>query len=70
MGVPGLGANASLVGKLTGIGRQLFEAAILDWRPNGGSVAEQAVLPGTCRRGDGFVHFALESLAGVAGVHT
>lgn len=55
---PGSGANASLVGKLTGIGRQLFEAATFDWRPNGGSVAEQAVLLGTCGRGDGFVHFA------------
>ncbi|MFF4541731.1 hypothetical protein [Streptomyces aureus] len=75
---PDSGANASLVGKLTGIGRQLFEAATFDWRPNGGSVAEQAVLLGTCGRGDGFVHFAhkdgghfaLESLAAAAGINT
>ncbi|MGW5180262.1 hypothetical protein ACWERY_38810 [Streptomyces sp. NPDC004082] len=75
---PDSGANASLVAKLTGIGRQLFEAATFDWRPNGGSVAEQAVLLGTCGRGDGFVHFAhkdgghfaLESLAAAAGVNT
>jgi glycine hydroxymethyltransferase len=75
---PDSGGNASLVGKLTGIGRQLFEAAAFDWRPNGGSVAEQAVLLGTCGRGDGFVHFAhkdgghfaLETLAAAAGVNT
>lgn len=75
---PDSGANASLVAKLTGLGQQLFEAATFDWRPNGGSVAEQGVLLGTCARGDGFVHFAhkdgghfaLESLAGAAGINT
>ncbi|WP_329381570.1 hypothetical protein OG625_17595 [Streptomyces sp. NBC_01351] len=75
---PDSGAMASLVSKLTGIGKQLFEAASFDWRPNGGSVAEQAVLLGTCGRGDGYVHFAhkdgghfaLESLATVAGINT
>lgn len=75
---PDSGAMASLVAKTTGIGRRLFQAETFDWRPNGGSVAEQAILLGTCRRGDGFVHFAhkdgghfaLEDLAGAVGINT
>lgn len=55
---PDSGAQASLVKKLTSLGKQLFEARTFDWRPNGGSAAEQAILLGCCMRGDGFVHFA------------
>jgi len=73
---PDSGAQGSLVEKLASLGKQLFEANSFDWRPNGGSAAEQAVLLGTCARGDGFVHFAhkdgghfaLEELAQKIGV--
>lgn len=73
---PDSGAQTSLVKKLTTLGCQLFESATFDWRPNGGSAAEQAVLLGCCNRGDGFVHFshkdgghfALEELAHKVGV--
>lgn len=73
---PDSGAQGSLVEKLVSLGKQLFEANSFDWRPNGGSAAEQAILLGTCSRGDGFVHFAhkdgghfaLEELARKVGV--
>lgn len=73
---PDSGAQSSLVKRLTTLGRQLFEAETFDWRPNGGSAAEQAVLLGCCNRGDGFVHFshqdgghfALEELARKIGI--
>jgi len=45
---PDSGAQTFLVKKLTTLGCQLFEAATFDWRPNGGSTAEQAVLLGCC----------------------
>lgn len=51
--------------------RNLFGAQIADWRPNGGSTCEQAVVAAACRRGDGFVqlgpadggHFGTDELA-------
>ena len=30
----------------------LFHTQVFDWRPAGGSIAEQAPLLGTCKRGD------------------
>lgn len=54
----------------------LFHTQVFDWRPAGGSIAEQAPLLAICERGDGFVHFshadgghfALEQLAARAGI--
>lgn len=37
---------------------QMFGAEIADWRPNGGSTCEQAVMMASCRRGDAFVEIA------------
>lgn len=73
---PDSGAFGSLVMRLSTLGCRTFRAATFDWRPNGGSAAEQAVLLGACTRGDGFVHFAhrdgghfaLETLAEAAGI--
>ena len=73
---PDSGAQASLVHKLSQLGCQMFEASTFDWRPNGGSAAEQAILLGCCQRGDAFVHFshqdgghfALEALAHKVGI--
>ncbi len=58
--------------------RQLFGASIADWRPNGGSVCEQAVMMAACRRGDGLVemahadggHFGTGELAQRLGIQT
>ena len=36
----------------------MFAADIADWRPNGGSTCEQAVLIAACRSGDAFVELA------------
>lgn len=55
---PESGALAALVDTTAAQGKKLFNTKTFDWRPNGGSVAEQAVVLGTCNRGDGFVHFA------------
>jgi glycine hydroxymethyltransferase len=38
--------------------RALFGAQIADWRPNGGSACEQAVVMAACDRGDAFVQIA------------
>ncbi|WPB56832.1 hypothetical protein [Xylophilus sp. GOD-11R] len=73
---PDSGAQSALVQKLTRIGCEGFRAQTFDWRPNGGAAAEQAVLLGTCSRGDAFVHFAhsdgghssLEELARKVGI--
>ena len=45
--------------------RLMFAADIADWRPNGGSVCEQAVLMAACRRGDAFVEL-LTTMAGTS----
>ena len=58
------------------LGLALFEGHTFDWRPNGGSAAEQAIMLGVCERGDALVHFAhrdgghfaLEELARKAGI--
>ncbi|HXM57384.1 MAG TPA: hypothetical protein VOB72_18445 [Candidatus Dormibacteraeota bacterium] len=73
---PDSGARAAMASILRGLGTALFEAQTFDWRPNGGAIAEQAMMLGTCSRGDALVHFAhrdgghfaLEDLAGKIGV--
>ena len=40
--------------------KRLFAADIADWRPNGGSMCEQAVVMAACRAGDAFVELAPE----------
>ena len=75
-GFPDSGAQAAFAARGSGIGCKLFEAETFDWRPNGGSNAEQAIMLGNCRRGDAFVHFAhqdgghfaLEDLARACGI--
>jgi glycine hydroxymethyltransferase len=55
---PDSGVMEALVGKVRALGASLFEAQAFDWRPNGGSAAEQAVMLGICGRGDAMLHFA------------
>lgn len=58
------------------VGKSLVKAETFDWRPNGGSPAEQALMLAACKRGEGFLHFAhkdgghfaLEALAEKAGI--
>lgn len=58
------------------LGKSLVKAETFDWRPNGGSPAEQALMLAACKRGDGFMHFAhkdgghfaLEALAEKIGI--
>ncbi|HTU31234.1 MAG TPA: hypothetical protein VMF07_17720 [Solirubrobacteraceae bacterium] len=40
--------------------RRLFAADIADWRPNGGSACEQAVMMAACQAGDAFIELAPE----------
>lgn len=40
--------------------KRLFAADIADWRPNGGSMCEQAVVMAACKGGDAFVELAPE----------
>lgn len=40
--------------------KRLFAADIADWRPNGGSACEQAVVMAACEAGDAFVELAPE----------
>jgi glycine hydroxymethyltransferase len=40
--------------------KRLFAADIADWRPNGGSACEQAVVMAACKAGDAFVELAPE----------
>lgn len=56
--------------------RRLFAADVADWRPNGGSACEQAVMMAACRAGEAFVelapedggHFGTSGLAGRLGI--
>jgi len=41
--------------------KRLFAADIADWRPNGGSACEQAVVMAACKAGDAFVELAPEA---------
>lgn len=75
-GFPDSGAQAAIAAGASRIGCQLFEAETFDWRPNGGSNAEQVIMLANCRRGDAFMHFAhkdgghfaLEELADACGI--
>ena len=40
--------------------KRLFAADIADWRPNGGSMCEQAVVMAACKAGDAFVELSPE----------
>ncbi|MGO9901863.1 MAG: hypothetical protein ACLP0J_19765 [Solirubrobacteraceae bacterium] len=40
--------------------RRMFAADIADWRPNGGSTCEQAVMMAACRAGEAFIELAPE----------
>ena len=40
--------------------KRLFAADIADWRPNGGSMCEQAVVMAACQAGDAFIELAPE----------
>ena len=40
--------------------KRLFAADIADWRPNGGSMCEQAVVMAACKAGDAFVELSAE----------
>ncbi len=46
--------------KFLGQMKRLFAADIADWRPNGGSMCEQAVVMAACKAGDAFVELAPE----------
>ena len=56
--------------------RRLFAADVADWRPNGGSACEQAVMMAACRAGEAFIelapedggHFGTSGLAGRLGI--
>lgn len=55
--------NSGVMRKFTNILRNtahsLFETTVFDWRPNGGSAAEIAVMMGVCKnRNDAIVHFS------------
>ena len=52
---PASGALLGLQKRFVQQMRHTFGAEIADWRPNGGSVCEQAVLMAACGRGDAFV---------------
>ena len=41
--------------------KRLFAADVADWRPNGGSMCEQAVVMAACTAGDAFVELAPEA---------
>ncbi|WP_437804065.1 hypothetical protein [Sorangium sp. So ce693] len=73
---PESGQMNELADMVRGLGRSLVKSETFDWRPNGGSPAEQALMLAACKRGDGMVHFAhrdgghfaLEALASKAGI--
>jgi glycine hydroxymethyltransferase len=52
---PASGALHALQNRFLQQMRHMFGAEVADWRPNGGSVCEQAVLMAACRRGEAFV---------------
>lgn len=75
---PHSGAEKLLSEELSKLALSILHAHKFDWRPNGGSAAEQAPLLAACARGDAYVHFAhgdgghfaLENIAGIAGIET
>jgi glycine hydroxymethyltransferase len=75
---PGSGVLPGLQRKFVKQIRHMFGAEIADWRPNGGSICEQAVMMAACGRGDAFIemshqdggHFGTSELAERLGVET
>lgn len=73
---PESGSMMELADRIRSLGKNLVKSETFDWRPNGGSPAEQALMLAACKRGEGFVHFAhkdgghfaLEALAEKAGI--
>src|SRR5689334_16621721 len=57
---PRSGTLPALQSKFLAQMKRLFAADIADWRPNGGSMCEQAVVMAACKAGDGFVELAPE----------
>jgi glycine hydroxymethyltransferase len=57
---PRSGTMPALQAKFLAQMKRLFAADIADWRPNGGSMCEQAVVMAACRAGDAFVELAPE----------
>ena len=57
---PRSGALPALQTKFLAQMKRLFAADIADWRPNGGSACEQAVVMAACKAGDAFVELAPE----------
>ena len=57
---PRSGTLPALQAKFLGQMKRLFAADIADWRPNGGSMCEQAVVMAACKTGDAFVELAPE----------
>jgi len=55
---PTSGVMEEFVRLLSKSAHSLFGIELLDWRPNGGSTAENAVMLGVCRKGDAFIHFS------------
>ncbi|AUZ47861.1 hypothetical protein IFR08_12165 [Pseudomonas fluorescens] len=73
---PEPGHMNAIADQVRDLGKTLIGAQAFDWRPNGGSTAEQALMLAACKPGEGFVHFAhrdgghfaLESLAQKMGI--
>ncbi|QXI47550.1 MULTISPECIES: hypothetical protein [Pseudomonas] len=73
---PEPGQMNEIADDLRGLARRMLGAQAFDWRPNGGSPAEQALMLAACKPGEGFVHFAhrdgghfaLEQLASKMGI--
>ena len=57
---PRSGTLPALQAKFLAQMKRLFAADIADWRPNGGSMCEQAVVMAACQAGDAFVELAPE----------
>ncbi len=57
---PRSGTLPALQSKFLAQMKRLFAADIADWRPNGGSMCEQAVVMAACAAGDAFVELAPE----------
>jgi len=57
---PRSGTLPALQAKFLAQMKRLFAADIADWRPNGGSACEQAVVMAACKSGDAFVELAPE----------
>ena len=57
---PRSGTLPALQAKFLAQMKRLFAADVADWRPNGGSACEQAVVMAACKSGDAFVELAPE----------